>query len=72
MNVWLSSAIPSGNFFCQEMPRREVMVELNTVSRVLGFTWLMRSLNIESFSKSKWSQARRENYKIVIIVAVLE
>jgi len=35
--------------FCQEMPRREVVVELNTVSRVLGFTWLMRSLNIESF-----------------------
>lgn len=54
------------------MPRREVMVELNTVSRVLGFTWLMRSLNIESFSKSKWSQARGENYKIEIILAMLE
>lgn len=48
------------------------MVELNTVSRVLGFTWLMRSFNIESFSKSKWSQARRENYKTVITLAVLE
>lgn len=48
------------------------MVELNTVSRVLGFTWLVRSLNIESFSQSKWSQAKREKYKIVIILAVLE
>jgi len=50
------------------MPRREVMVELNTVSRVLGFTQLMRGLNIESFSKSKQSQARTENHKIVVIL----
>lgn len=36
------------------------MVELNTVSRVLGFTWLMRSLNIDSFQNpSRVKQGER-------------